>query len=394
MKDDFYRSFEDRHRGSRDVINERLNVYLPFVDSLSKYYPNEPVLDLGCGRGEWLELMLEKCFAPFGVDLDDGMLDECRERGLPAHKGDAIAFLKGLPNESQVVVSAFHVVEHITFEQLQSVVSESLRVLKPGGLLIMETPNPENISVGTRSFYLDPTHQRPIPDLLLSFVAEYYGFARVKTLRLQENKSLKKSNSLSLVDVLTGVSPDYAVIAQKAASDDVMHMTSQPFEKDYGVTLNELAATYDLQISKKIEQAESVAQAANAQLYAVLASRSWQITKPLRWCGLQARRLRDEGFVSRAKALVKKIGRPVVKRAMEFVNARPVLRKNIIELINRLGLYERIRRRYWILQGKTHKVSPLVIGRSFVNEFSDLSPRARQIYADLKIEIKKYKENC
>ena len=88
----------------------------------------------------------------------------------------------------------------------------------PGGLLIMETPNPENIVVATRNFYLDPTHQRPIPPMLLAFVAEYAGFARVKTLRLQESKELVNKGDVSLQDVFAGASPDYAVVAQKTCT--------------------------------------------------------------------------------------------------------------------------------------------------------------------------------
>ena len=88
-------------------------------------------------------------------------------------------------------------------------------MLMPGGLLILETPNPENLVVGTSHFYLDPTHQRPIPPELLSFLPEYYGFAKLKTLRLQERRELSGGKAPTLFDVLDGVSPDCAVVAQK-----------------------------------------------------------------------------------------------------------------------------------------------------------------------------------
>ena len=215
MSDGFYRAFEERYRGSRELIKGRLVAYRPFVEPLLEVYPSATALDLGCGRGEWLELLVESGFKPIGVDLDKGMLEACLERGLPVEQGDALAYLSALPDESQAVVSAFHVVEHITFDQLGTLVAETLRVLMPGGLLIMETPNPENIVVATRNFYLDPTHQRPIPPMLLAFVAEYAGFARVKTLRLQESKELVNKGDVSLQDVFAGVSPDYAVVAQK-----------------------------------------------------------------------------------------------------------------------------------------------------------------------------------
>ena len=178
MSDNFYRAFEERHRGPRELILSRLAVYRPFISPLKLINLAPPAIDLGCGRGEWLELLLDEGFSPLGIDQDEEMLQGCREQNLPAQQGDAVAYLATLPNESQAVISAFHVVEHISFDQLRTVVSEAFRVLKPGGLLIMETPNPENIVVATRNFYLDPTHLRPIPPQLLSFLPEYYGFAR------------------------------------------------------------------------------------------------------------------------------------------------------------------------------------------------------------------------
>ena len=187
----FYRAFEERFYAPRSTIKKLRQQYLPFVQPLAALYPGAATFDIGCGRGEWLELMQELGMSPFGVDLDAGMLQGCHELNLPAEQGDAVAYLQTLADNSQAVVTAFHVVEHISFEQLTKVVIESLRVLQPGGLLIMETPNPENIVVATRNFYLDPTHLRPIPSLLLSFLPEHHGFARVHTLRLQESHELR-----------------------------------------------------------------------------------------------------------------------------------------------------------------------------------------------------------
>jgi len=268
MSDGFYRAFEERHRGSRELIKGRLAAYLPFVESLLEVFPVAATIDLGCGRGEWLELLAESGFKPVGVDLDKGMLEACLERGLQVEQGDALAYLSALPDESQVVVSAFHVVEHITFDHLRTLVAEALRVLKPGGLLIMETPNPENIVVATRNFYLDPTHQRPIPPMLLAFAAEYAGFARVKTLRLQESKELVNKDDVSLHDVFAGASPDYAVVAQKHATDDVLALTSDVFSIDYGLSLDNLLSRWDGRFERletKAQQAEQQAEARATQ---------------------------------------------------------------------------------------------------------------------------------
>lgn len=211
----FYRAFEERFYAPRSMIKELRKQYLPFIEPLRQLYPGAASFDIGCGRGEWLELMLEHGFNPFGMDLDEGMLQAARELKLPALQGDAVAHLRSLSDESMAVISAFHVVEHITFEQLRTVITESKRVLMPGGLLIMETPNPENIVVATRNFYLDPTHIRPIPPMLLQYIADYEGYARSRVVRLQERPDLRTATDIRIIDILSGVSPDYAVVAQK-----------------------------------------------------------------------------------------------------------------------------------------------------------------------------------
>jgi SAM-dependent methyltransferase len=267
MNDGFYRAFEERYRGSRELIKARLAVYLQFVEPLLNAYPAAAALDLGCGRGEWVELLVETGFAPMGIDTDMGMLDCCLKLALPVEHGDALGYLCALPDESQAVISAIHLVEHITFDQLRMLVGEALRVLKPGGLLIMETPNPENILVATRNFYLDPTHQRPIPSMLLAFVAEYAGFIRVKTLRLQESKDIVNRSDVSLQDVINGASPDYSVIAQKSASENILALTSNPFGLIYGLSLEDLMGRWDSRFEGfaiKAQQAEAIAQQAEA----------------------------------------------------------------------------------------------------------------------------------
>ena len=246
--ENFYRAFECKFQGSRDLIKTRLKQYLLFIKGLTGIYGDGLILDLGCGRGEWLELMQELGLTPYGVDIDEGALQACFDLNLPASKADGVEFLKTLKSDSHIAITAFHVVEHLSFENLQIIIQEALRVLKPGGLLIMETPNPENIKVATVNFYIDPTHKRPIPAELLSFIPEYYGFARVKILRLQENKELISKDQISLLDVIEGVSPDYAVIAQKQAPQEVMSWFNELFEKEYGISLVVLADKFEKQL--------------------------------------------------------------------------------------------------------------------------------------------------
>ena len=271
MKSDFYRAFEDKHRGSRELIKTRLRVYLPFLTALQEVDRGCKVLDLGCGRGEWLELLKEIKMDGHGVDLDDGMLQACRDLGLSVETGEAIAYLKSVPSESLSVVSAFHVVEHIPFSELQILVQEALRVLKPAGLLILETPNPENIRVGTSNFYLDPTHIHPIPPPLLAFLPDYYGFYRTKVVRLQEAAELREDPAPTLLNVLGGVSPDYSVVAQKNGSEKDMAVFQGAFDVKYGITLDELATRYDTQQKNLLGRAVSEKENLQAELNGVRA---------------------------------------------------------------------------------------------------------------------------
>lgn len=243
-KDRFYREFEDRFRGTRELITERLQVYLPFSRLLIEIHgKGVSAIDLGCGRGEWLELLGEQGFSAHGVDLDDGMLEACHELGLSSEKMDALQALVELDDNTQSVVSGFHIAEHLPFHTLLSLVSHSLRVLKPGGILILETPNPENLRVGANSFYMDPSHERPIPHDLLAFIAEFCGFHRVRVLRLRHE--ILKTRTPSLLDVLEGTSPDYAVVAQKHADPPTLARFDELFSRSSGVSLREIVSRYE-----------------------------------------------------------------------------------------------------------------------------------------------------
>ena len=280
----FYKAFEDKYRGSRDVIKSRLKVYLPFVERLHALGSFQAI-DLGCGRGEWLELLQEMKCSAIGIDLDEGMLEDCKLKKLNVKHQDVLEALVNLEDDSMSIVSGFHIVEHLTFDELQKIVTESLRVLIPGGLLILETPNPENIRVGTEYFYDDATHIRPIPANLLSFIPEHYGFERVKVLKLQEPQALHTKDHVTLSDVFWGVSPDYCVIAQKKATSEVLEKFDDLFFKTYGITLDDILNKFENRLSyyeEKVKQLEQSNQEAWKHYFLMTNSVSWKITRPLR----------------------------------------------------------------------------------------------------------------
>jgi O-antigen chain-terminating methyltransferase len=182
--DAFYVALEDRLRGSRETILARLRVYLPWLRENGLGGAARPVLDVGCGRGEWLELLRDEGFTAAGVDANRVVIEQCRALGLSVTEGDLMAYLHGLPDASQGVVTCFHVVEHLPLETVLQMLGEALRVLQPGGLAIFETPNPRNVLVGSCNFYYDPTHRNPLPGPVLQFMLEARGFARVEVLDL------------------------------------------------------------------------------------------------------------------------------------------------------------------------------------------------------------------
>lgn len=241
----FYRDFEDTFRGPYDVIKERLTVYQDFIAPLKANYDPCEALDLGSGRGEWLEILGAMGVQARGIDHDEGMVRRCRERGFSVLHGDAVAYLRNCPDSSLALISGFHIAEHLHFASLRDLIQQALRALRPGGLLILETPNPDNLVSASSGFFIDPTHVRPLPDPLLRFLASYYGFARIKILRLQEAVRLHRADRVTLADVLGGASPDYGLIAQKASDRKFLATFDKAFGQERGLTTAELSAQYD-----------------------------------------------------------------------------------------------------------------------------------------------------
>ncbi|MFK4444477.1 SAM-dependent methyltransferase [Caballeronia udeis] len=235
VTDDFYRALEDRFRGSRDLIKARQSVYLPVVEALLQRVPKK-IIDIGCGRAEWLELLGERGLSAEGLDLNDEFVASGQHAGLSVIKGDATGYLGQQPDQSHALVSAFHVVEHLGFEKLLTFMKEAHRVLDDGGAMLLETPNPANLVVGACNFYLDPTHERPIPSILLSFAAEFSGFERVVVVPV--NRDFVQNDLELMPTELSGASvvnkvvsaldqnfmqaPDYAIIAFKKADNEAI----------------------------------------------------------------------------------------------------------------------------------------------------------------------------
>ena len=226
--DQLYADFEDQFRGSEEQIRQRLEPYLKFVSDVGAGSEMAPVLDLGCGRGEWLEMLQAGGMAASGVDLNRVFVKACQTKGLKVSAEDAIAKLRSLPARSVGLVTSFHLVEHLPFEVMVDLFDEAHRVLVPGGGMIIETPNPENALVAQWAFYMDPTHRNPLPPEMLRWMIASRGFAQADIHRLY---TARHSTALEAVPEDVGgaatinaladpyrASLDYAVIARKSVS--------------------------------------------------------------------------------------------------------------------------------------------------------------------------------
>ncbi|HYL05270.1 MAG TPA: class I SAM-dependent methyltransferase [Thermoanaerobaculia bacterium] len=174
-----YLELERLHRGTEEEIRGRIASYLPYLEA------GGPALDLGCGRGEALALLRDHGIAARGVDGSARMVAICRERGLDAVQGDLFAALAAAPPGSLGAVLSFHVVEHLPIGLLDRLVRLAWGALRPGGVLILETPSPLSLVVAARNFWLDPTHARPVHPESLRLSYELAGFDPVERLDLR-----------------------------------------------------------------------------------------------------------------------------------------------------------------------------------------------------------------
>jgi len=182
FSESFYFLLEERYRGTREEIKKRLLVYRNDLRAArDRVGIGAPVVDIGCGRGELLELLAEDGFKAIGVDTNDMQLDIARRHGGAVIHSDAFAYLRSLADHSVLAVTGIHIVEHIPFPDLARLMQEVVRVLKKGGVAIFETPNPRNVIVGSTNFWFDPTHIRPLPPEVMDLLLETVGFPHLET---------------------------------------------------------------------------------------------------------------------------------------------------------------------------------------------------------------------
>jgi 2-polyprenyl-3-methyl-5-hydroxy-6-metoxy-1,4-benzoquinol methylase len=203
--------FAERFRGTEEHVREQQRFYVPFFQGRGE------VLDLGCGRGEFLELMREAGIEARGIDVSEECVVLCRSKGLRVEKADLFAHLDGLADSTLDGIFSAQVIEHIQPERIPELIRLAASKLARGGRLAIETPNPECLAVFTTHFYLDPTHSRPIPPLLLNFYMEEFGLGQIEIHRLSPAVDSMPSLAELPEDFRTAFfgGLDYAILARK-----------------------------------------------------------------------------------------------------------------------------------------------------------------------------------
>jgi len=206
-----YARFAERFRGSEEFVKTGQRFYAPFFAGCQE------VLDIGCGRGEFLELMREAGVPARGIDLSRESVDLCRSRGLKAEEVDLFAYLTSQPDASFDGFFCAQVVEHLAPAQLPEMIRLAARALRRGGVLLIETPNPECLAIFATHFYLDPTHRRPVPHALLAFYMEENGIGQIEVHR--KSPAVETMHTLASLpddfrDAFFG-GLDYAIVGRK-----------------------------------------------------------------------------------------------------------------------------------------------------------------------------------
>jgi O-antigen chain-terminating methyltransferase len=196
-------------RGSEEEIGHRLEHHLPLLRD------HAPVLDLGCGRGELLVMLRDAGVDATGVEADPALAGAATRRGLEVVHGDAVDVLRRQPENHWGAITAIHLLEHLDSAAIMALLAEARRALRPGGIVVVESPNPRNLRVGAAEYWVDPTHLRPLlPDTLeVFFKASGFQVDRVEFLHpFPADQQLTRDDQAEAVQ---GAAPEVMAISHR-----------------------------------------------------------------------------------------------------------------------------------------------------------------------------------
>ena len=248
MESDFYFKFENKFRGNENSILSGLEIYDSLIHQIICKLKEPTILDIGCGRGEFLKKWQKYTPNVIGIENDSKMAKVCRLKNLNIIEDNALDSLQKLSDNSISIITIFHLIEHLEFEYISDVLSDCLRVLHDDGILIIETPSIDNIIVSIKNFYLDHSHKTHINPDSFTFLMENIGFESVKHYFLRGGP-MEDSEYNKLTRVFNGVAQDILFISTKSKS-----MGNYIFEKNtewelklrQGITTMQAAIDFDL----------------------------------------------------------------------------------------------------------------------------------------------------
>jgi len=206
--DDFsYFWFEDQHRGPADRVRESLHPFLRYFQRCQR------VADLGCGRGEFLDLCAENGIGCYGIDSNEDMVLHCRRLGHEVIHADVIEYIAGLGDKSLDGILCSQVIEHLSMHSMVKLFREGFRALKRGTRFVVVTINPRSLFALANNFYLDPTHVRPIPPETIRFLLEDVGFRKIE------------------IDYYSPFSGEYALMPIKESDNEMSEASRINFER-------------------------------------------------------------------------------------------------------------------------------------------------------------------
>ncbi len=240
-----YFEFENQFRGKTKQVITNFDHYLGLIRTIQKTNLNPNHLDIGCGKGEWLELCKNEGFNSLGIDNNKDMVNTALDNGLNVIHGDLITVLKTLPADSFDLISGFHIVEHLTFETIISLLCECQRLLSNSGILLLETPNIDNLTKFSRLLYLDPNTINLINPESMVFHIEQIGFHKVEYFFINGGP-LQPSSDHTLTRVLNGISQDVCFIATKTEKcTNHLFLTSHRWQLEINQSISTLDAAHD-----------------------------------------------------------------------------------------------------------------------------------------------------
>jgi O-antigen chain-terminating methyltransferase len=212
-------ALQDRFRGSERDTRAKLEEWMGMILEAGGN-AGGAWLDIGCGRGEWLALAAARGRSVSGIDANSVAVEHCRSHGLRAESCDALDYLRSTEDDSLGVITLFHIVEHLPAGYLLQLMPLAFQKLRAGGLIAIETPNPGNLLMGSHFFWNDPTHRRPLPEALLTFMLEYAGFGVIRRAGMNDfppenHLPWAEIDVIRQVDSLLYNARDYGVLARK-----------------------------------------------------------------------------------------------------------------------------------------------------------------------------------